>query len=73
MELVDKFFVVKYEVLREIIQTQPELADGLGKLVQAIHSTSTPHRYLVCNRDEPYADKVWDTIRRGEKEKQCLK
>lgn len=27
------------------------------------------NRYIVCNQDEPYAQKVWEAILEGEKEK----
>jgi hypothetical protein len=34
-----------------------------------LDDAGTSHRYIICNQDEPYAEKVWQTILEGEKNK----
>ena len=37
---------------------------------QVLKEVRTKNKYIVCNQDEPYAEKVWKLILRGEQKKQ---
>ena len=41
----------------------------LSILLQKIEANYPNREYLCVNQDEPYADKVWELIKQGEKEK----
>ena len=41
----------------------------LGMILAKIEEYYPNKEYLCVNQDEPYADKVWELIKQGEKEK----
>ena len=66
----EKYLVLKLDDIREFLT-----ADGhrelqeLCEYIEAMRERGgrTRHtKYIVCNQDEPYANKVWETILRGE-------
>lgn len=67
----DKFIVWKNEDLRAVILKAPWLRRYFNSLVDAISDLRKSqgkgeNKYLVCNRDEPYADEIWRVILEGE-------
>ena len=53
--LFDPFTQMTVEQLLEAIRSEREV-DG----------RPTDNKYIICNQDEPYAEKVWQTILEGE-------
>lgn len=67
-----KYFVVKIKDFRKLPKHRQ---DRLMELLQEIKTIRlnegkpSENSYIVCNRDEPYAEAVWHTIETGEKAK----
>ena len=66
-----KFCCFKAEYAEKCL-TETELSI-LSVLLQKIENYYPNREYLCINQDEPYADKVWELIKQGEKEKQQIK
>lgn len=66
-----KFCCFKAEHAEKCL-TKTELSI-LGVLLQKIENNYPNREYFCINQDEPYADKVWELIKQGEKEKQQIK
>jgi hypothetical protein len=72
----NKYVVFKREELEVVLGNQPLLKryfDTISSLVELYRITlrKKPYNnYIVCNQDEPYADKVWKLILDGEKAKE---
>lgn len=68
----DKFIVINWKRLEELSETGHQgylSAEGfrreLGKFVTRYEQRTgktMDQQYIVCNQDEPYAEKVWDLI-----------
>lgn len=56
-----KYVVIKLSHLRTRLTVEEQ--DILCTLLKKL---SNSNNYIVCNQDEPYADKVWQTILEGE-------
>lgn len=70
----DKYLVWKMEDLRGVIAKDPWLRSHFHELVEEIKSFRMlqgkgENKYIVCNQDEMYADRVWRTILDGESDK----
>ena len=70
-----KYIVLNIEDLEEMRESIPQLYDGIYYLITyyneyRILNGKHENKYIVCNQDEPYADKVWETILEGEKQKE---
>ena len=46
-----------------------EKKDELAAFNKVLKAVNTGHKYICCSQDEPYAQKVWQAILDGEKEK----
>ncbi len=70
-----KFFICKKEDLDLVLNNNPllkrffETICNLIKLERISQNKKPVNYYVACNLDEPYAEKVWDLIIEGEKEK----
>lgn len=65
----DKFLVINRKFLVGLQDWEKEeLHLLLCKLRQAIPAVGK-HKYICCNRDEPYAEEVWQLILEGERKK----
>ena len=62
----EKFLVINWKHIKNIPQ---EKAERFRDAVIAIEEYLPDNKYYVCNQDEPYAEKVLETILSGEKEK----
>jgi len=72
-----KFVVFKKEHLDKLCDLDPQVASSLQHVQDSYEIyrkfCGRPEaKYIVCNQDEPYADKVWNTILNGEDEKHLL-
>ena len=57
----DKYFVMKIEDVETMLtETEQEI------LACIIDKLDSINEYIVCNEDEPYAEKVWQAILSGE-------
>ena len=72
----DKFIVIKTEDFLEAAKAAPHIKGAMTAIDNAVTSlrrrtgrTVMP-QYIVCNQDEPYADRVWDVILGGEDSKE---
>lgn len=67
-----KYFVLKIDDLRDVCDLEPAVAHELEHLVarytayRKFCKKDPDPKYIVCNQDEPYADKVWKAILHGE-------
>jgi len=74
-----KYVVVKIEDLQEYFNRYPDMAKVFDLILEGVtflrarKGKYLPNRYIICNQDEPYADKVWQTILEGENDKQKVK
>ena len=72
----DKFVVFKKEELDMVFDRTPALREyfetiqHLIKLNRVNHNKKAVNKYIVCNQDEPYAEKVWRVILQGEDDKE---
>ncbi len=66
----DKFFVVNLKYIKKLSHygnlSFNRVCDELNKKF----SQTEKNKYICCNQDEPYAEKVWEVILAGEAEKQ---
>ena len=74
----DEFVVINKKFLRELAIKAPthgtlavaDFVDALNTILLKIKIATgkdlSNHKYIVCNKDEPYADKVLQTILEGE-------
>jgi len=67
----DKYVVIKQSDIDDYLR--PELQDSLIDVVHAIDANRLSdgkelNSYIVCNKDEDFADEVWATIQRGMEE-----
>ena len=70
-----KFMVFKMKDVEGFLQLHPcyktqwdAVIKGIGRMRQK--QGKVPYNnYVCCNQDEPYAEKVWQTILQGEDEK----
>lgn len=66
-EVIIKFFVLN---LKHLPDLSNESRVKVEEAMRCVADELIPHSYYVCNRDEPYAQKVIDTILKGEDQKQ---
>ncbi len=69
----DKFIVFPKKDLVGISATQVAVLNEIDQLVQMNRikrGASQFPKFITCNQDEPYADKVWQIILDGETEKE---
>jgi len=66
IEKENKFFIVNQKFINELPESARkhffEFTNALEKKFPEI----TNKKYIACNQDEPYAEKVWQTILKGE-------
>lgn len=74
----NKFYVFKKQDVLDLMRSSEEFKDAYSTVELMLQD----HRkkagkdpwpdYIVCNQDEPYAERVWQEILRGEDEKAGL-
>lgn len=65
----EKFIVLNKKHLNSV---PPSVRGDLSFVLERIKKYIPENKYIVCNQDEPYAEKVWDMIlQRSEKEVVC--
>lgn len=73
-----KYFVLKIEDLRDVCDLEPLVARELEHVIERYTAyrkfcrKDHDPQYIVCNQDEPYAEKVWRIILSGENEKEGI-
>lgn len=71
----DKYLIWKMETLEGLCELDPAFRGAFEFLAAGMQQARLKegkerfNRYIVCNQDEPYAEKVWQVILRGEKAK----
>ena len=76
----NKYLVIKIDDVKKLAErvgcVDPLSEMTIYGLVQSIirmreeEGRPTDNKYIVCNQDEPYAEKVWQTILEGEERKE---
>lgn len=67
-----KFIVLNLKDLNKYLNNNDLclLSNICGKVVKGRKGDNKPvNNYIVCNEDEPYAEKIWETIKEGEEKK----
>lgn len=70
----DKYLVMKWDYLLGFLTVEQvrDLTTLLNIANEERKRRGFPdNRYIVCNQDEPYAEKVWQMILDGEREKKA--
>lgn len=85
MKYEDKFIVINRKRLTELNEQFPLGVRGFGSNKQVLDFIDTLNnlvhfyqdnigqmnqKYYVVNQDEPYADQIWEIIKKGEEEKE---
>ena len=71
----EKFYIFKKEDVDYVLQQNPLLEEyfqtmcSLVRFHRIAHNKKPENSYVACNQDEPYAEKVWNIILEGEKQK----
>jgi len=71
----DKYIVIKVDDLLEATELSWQIKVAMSAVTAAVatvrRKSGRPKdpQYIVCNQDEPYADRVWQAILDGEDEK----
>ena len=66
----NRFLVVKWEWLAENLNATERTI--LKHLLDKGIEGKPEHSYYVVNEDEPYAEKVWELIKKGEEAKEKM-
>jgi len=69
----EKFLVINIKHLEEARKEIPDKIAEFYELYDFISNWLPTNKYYVCNQDEPYAEKVIQTILEGENKKVAKK
>ncbi len=68
----EKYVVFKLEDVKFLSKTSANFRHAMEEVIRyyysyrETHGKLTRNKYIVCNQDEPYAEKVWNIILAGE-------
>jgi len=65
----NKFVVINKKYLKVLYEINPQAVMNFINAYINIAPFLPAHKYYVVNQDEPYADKIWEIIKEGEKGK----
>ncbi|MFA5307633.1 MAG: hypothetical protein WC365_09350 [Candidatus Babeliales bacterium] len=69
-KIEDLYLVLKWEDIRKNLSFSER--NALAELIRKVErgrKVLSCNKYIVCNQDEPYAEKVWQMILDGERAK----